>query len=107
MLRTKIKNSLQGEQLELPLMIFRNERQEGFMNLDKHAAAKLLGVSTATLARYRKRHWIAGVHYTCLEPQTIRYNEPLLRDWQANRSDPAAHQTAIERWRASLIPVSR
>lgn len=73
------------------------------MNLDKHQAAALLGVSIYTVARYRKQYWTEGIHYTCLEPQTIRYNRELLEDWQANRSDPAAHQRAIEAYRASLL----
>lgn len=73
------------------------------MNLDKHEAARLLGVSTQTLARYRKQHWSEGIHYTCLGPQTIRYNRELLQDWQANRSDPATHQRAIEAYRATLL----
>jgi hypothetical protein len=98
----KIKNPLQGNQLSFQLNLAKTVKPGRDMNLDKHAAAELLGISTATLARYRKRHWVEGVHYTRLEPQTIRYNEPLIRDWQANRSDPAAHQSAIEMWRASL-----
>lgn len=73
------------------------------MNLDKHQAAALLGISTYTLRRYRQRYWTEGIHYTCLEPQTIRYNRELLEDWQANRSDLAAHQRAIETYRASLL----
>ncbi len=71
--------------------------------LNKHAAAKLLGISTHTLKTYRKKHWIVGIHFQYLNSRTIRYHEGLLRDWFANVSYPQVHQKAIEAYLASLL----
>lgn len=71
--------------------------------LNKHDAAKLLGISTHTLKTYRKKHWTAQIHFQYLNSRVIRYHEGLIRDWIANRFYPAAHQKAIEFYLASLL----
>lgn len=70
--------------------------------LNKHDAAKLLGISTHTLKIYRKKYWILGIHFQYLNCRTIRYHEGLLRDWFANFSDLQAHQRGIEIYLDSL-----
>lgn len=71
--------------------------------LNKHDAAKLLGISTHTLKIYRKRYWTLGIHFQYLNSRTIRYHRDLLIDWLANRFCPTAHQRAIEVYLASLL----
>ena len=71
--------------------------------INKHAAAKLLGISVHTLKTYRKEHWQRGIHFQHLNSRTIRYHKNLLLDWLANRFYPEAHQRAIELYLASLL----
>jgi predicted transcriptional regulator len=71
--------------------------------LNKHDAAKLLGISTHTLKTYRKKHWTAQIHFQYLNSRAIRYHEGLIRDWIANRPYPKAHQRAITFYLASLL----
>ena len=71
--------------------------------INKHAAAKLLGISVHTLKTYRKQHWQCGIHFQFLNSRAIRYHQPLLIDWLANRFYPEAHQRAIEFYLASLL----
>lgn len=70
----------------------------------KHAAAKLLGLSSETLKKYRLRDKILveGIHWIKLNSRTIRYNLSLLADWLQNRHNPAAHQRAIEQYLSTL-----
>lgn len=71
--------------------------------LNKHAAAKLLAVSTHTLKSYREKYWHVGIHFHYLSSRAIRYHKGLLLDWSANRSCPQAHQRAVQIYRASLL----
>ena len=71
--------------------------------INKHDAAQLLGISVHTLKNYRQQHWQLGIHFQRLNSRTIRYHQPLLIDWLANRLSPATHQKAIEFYLASLL----
>ena len=71
--------------------------------LNKHSAAKMLGISIHTLKAYRKKYWHVGIHFQYLSSRAIRYHKGLLLDWYANRSYPQAHQRAIETYLASLL----
>ncbi|MEB3288921.1 MAG: hypothetical protein VKI82_03335 [Leptolyngbya sp.] len=66
----------------------------------KHQAAALTGLSSETLKKYRliDQTLLEGIHWVKLNSRTIRYNLTLLLDWMENRSDPAAHQQAIEQY---------
>lgn len=71
--------------------------------LNKQQAAALIGLSAHTLRRYRERgEWVEGVHYSKVAQNHIVYNERLILDWVANRSNPAAHQRAIEQYLIEL-----
>lgn len=60
----------------------------------------LLGVTERTLRRYRKKHWHQRIHY--VQPvQQIFYIRPMIMDWILNhKTDPMAHQDAMEAWLA-------
>lgn len=71
--------------------------------LDKNDTAALIGLSPHTLRRYREKGiWEEGVHYSKLNQNTVVYNERLVLDWVANRSNPDAHKRAIERYLMEL-----
>ncbi|WP_179228596.1 helix-turn-helix domain-containing protein [Leptolyngbya ohadii] len=67
----------------------------------KQEAAKLLGITTRTLHR-RMLELEKGVHYWD-EGGKVVFDLELLRDWQRNRNDPAAHLRAIENRRKQLL----
>lgn len=74
--------------------------------VNKHEAAKCLGVSTETLKRYRQQgRLINDVHFTRLSSRLIVYNKELLEDWVANGADSnnRAHLIAISNFSASLL----
>jgi hypothetical protein len=66
----------------------------------KHQASALIGLSPETLKKYRliDQTLLEGIHWVKLNSRTIRYNLTLLLDWMENRSDPTAHQRAIEQY---------
>lgn len=78
-------------------------QQWGLVN--KHEAARILGVSPETLKKYRLQpdsSLIEGIHYHVWNPRTIRYNPNLIADWGLNRAHPEQHQKTIEAYIASL-----
>ncbi|MBD2122894.1 hypothetical protein [Trichocoleus sp. FACHB-262] len=73
--------------------------------VNKHEAARILGVSPETLKKYRlqpESSLIEGIHYHVWNPRTIRYNPNLIADWGLNRAHPEQHQKTIEAYIASL-----
>lgn len=73
--------------------------------VNKHEAAKILGISPSTLKQYRLAEnstLIEGIHYHVWNQRTIRYNPDLMADWAINRSNPKAHQQMIEKYLSSL-----
>jgi len=73
--------------------------------ITKHQAAEILAISPSTLKKYRlaaDSSLIEGVHYVRWNSRTIRYNETLIRDWSINRTNPMAHQQAIEAYLAKV-----
>lgn len=76
--------------------------------IDKHVAARSLGLSVHTLKKLRGEksreadRLIEGVHFVRYGSHCVRYNAELLRDYAATRSDPEAHKRAIELYLASL-----
>ncbi len=75
-----------------------------FHFVDKHAMAKVTGVSPHTLKRYRLQgHLIEGIHWIRINSRCIRYNQELTQDWFSNRHDPSAHLQAIEVYLASKV----
>ena len=81
-------------------------KNEVVINLvNKHEAAKILGISPSTLKQYRLAHnstLVEGIHYHIWNQRTIRYNPDLMADWAINRSNPKAHQQTIERYLSSF-----
>ncbi|MEP0923483.1 helix-turn-helix domain-containing protein [Leptolyngbya sp. ST-U4] len=67
----------------------------------KQDAANLLGISIRTLDR-RMAQFQEGIHYWG-EGSKLIFDLELLRDWQRNRHNPAAHQRAIELRRKQLL----
>jgi hypothetical protein len=62
------------------------------------------GISEKTLARYRRNYWFEGAHYIRPVQKTL-YIKPLILDWAVNgKSNPVAHQEAIERWLREIQP---
>jgi hypothetical protein len=58
----------------------------------------ILKISDTTLKRYRLKRWIAGVHFVQPVQRTL-YIRPMIEDWILNhKTDPEAHQRAIEAW---------
>lgn len=78
---------------------------QAFGLVNKHEAARILGVSPETLKKYRLQpdsSLIEGIHYHVWNPRTIRYNPNLIADWGLNRAHPEQHQKTIEAYIASL-----
>ena len=77
--------------------------------VDKHMAAKILGLSTHMLKKLRTERareadrLVEGVHFVRHGGYCVRYNAELLKDYTATRSDPQAHKRAIELYLASLL----
>ncbi|NHC34303.1 hypothetical protein QH73_0006460 [Scytonema millei VB511283] len=79
-------------------------KSSSFTMLDKYLTAKIVGISPHTVKTYRERYWQAGIHYVRCNSRMIRYNQELIIDWVANRSNsPECHQRAIEAYLASLL----
>lgn len=76
--------------------------------IDKHIAARILGLSVHTLKKLRSEkarpedRLIEGIHFVRYGGYCVRYNTELLKDYIATRSDPEAHKRAIEAYLASL-----
>lgn len=76
--------------------------------IDKHIAARILGLSTHTLKKLRsekarpENRLLEGIHFVRYGAYCVRYNAQLLKDYVATRSDPEAHKRAIEAYLASL-----
>lgn len=69
----------------------------------KHEAARILGISSEALKKYRQQgKLIEGIHYYRWNSRTIRYNSVLLKDWAVNRDNPEALQRGIEVFLKSL-----
>jgi hypothetical protein len=60
-----------------------------------------LPISENRIVQIRRNHWIEGVHY-CPHGRHFLFNWPMVHDWWLNQGNPALHQKAIERFRASL-----
>ena len=62
-------------------------------------AAELLGCHPGSLNRYRRSgEWLEGAHFWKRNSRVIRYNLTLIRDWDMNRSDPAKHLLAVQKF---------
>jgi hypothetical protein len=76
--------------------------------INKHIAAKILGLSIHTLKKLRSEkarpedRLLEGIHFVRYGKYCVRYNAELLRDYAATRSDPKTHRRAIETYLASL-----
>ena len=77
--------------------------------LSTSAVADHFGLSANTLKVWRngsskiKASLIEGVHWVRSGERSVLYNIPLLEDWLTNRkSNPEAHQRAIDAHRQSL-----
>lgn len=69
----------------------------------KHEAARLTGLSTEALKKYRLDGRLRqGVHWVRHNACTVRYNLPLLSHWQANIHTPEAHEVEIKRYLESI-----
>jgi hypothetical protein len=72
--------------------------------VSKQELSQHLKLSDTTLKRYRLSGiWIEGVHWIRVNSRCTRYNLDLIDDWMNNKSDPGAHQRAIESQRAALL----
>lgn len=76
--------------------------------IDKHDAAKILGLSSHTLKKLRSEkareadRLLEGIHFVRYGGYCVRYNTELLKDYAATRCDPEAHKRAIAAYLASL-----
>lgn len=76
--------------------------------IDKHNAAKIVGLSVHTLKKLRSENareadrLIEGVHFVRHGGYCVRYNAELLRDYAATRSNPEAHRRAVDLYLSSL-----
>jgi len=70
--------------------------------------AEIFSISSSTLKALRLGHLnrppilTEGIHWVRLAEKNILFNIPLLEDFLANRSNPTAHQKAIEFYLRSL-----
>jgi hypothetical protein len=65
----------------------------------------LLKIGDTTLEKYRKEHWIQGIHYFQPEPGAkITYNKPMILVWLIAHSagDSAMHNRALEIFNATI-----
>lgn len=70
---------------------------------NKHRIAEVAGILTETSKKNRlSGKWIEGIHWQRVNSRSVLYNLPLILDWIANRSDPQAHQRAIEAYLSEL-----
>jgi hypothetical protein len=76
--------------------------------LTKEEAAAFLKIGVRTLDRYRQQNLLQeGIHYFTLPGGDLRFSRVLLHNWVVNQADPAAHQRAIENWRAEQLENRR
>jgi CHAD domain-containing protein len=72
--------------------------------ISKQQASECLNLSSSTLKKYRLNgEWIEGLHWVRINSRCVRYNLELIKDWLHNRTDPAAHLRAIERYQQDLL----
>jgi hypothetical protein len=69
----------------------------------KDEAAKLLGISPKTLERRIKNGDLIENCHWWLEGKRLVFDMELLRDYQRNKTNPIAHQRAIEIRRQQLL----
>lgn len=68
----------------------------------------IFSISASTLKAMRLGHldrpatFTEGVHWTRLADKKVLFNLPLVEDFLINKSNPQAHQRAIDRYLASL-----
>jgi len=63
----------------------------------------LTGLSLRCLKQYRANGLLVeGIHWQRINSRVVLFNLPLVMDWIANRSNPMAHQRAINAYLASL-----
>jgi hypothetical protein len=68
-------------------------------------AKSLLKVGETTIDKYRKEHWIQGVHYFQPEPGAkITYNKQMIVIWliALSAGDTAMHERALEAFNLSI-----
>ncbi len=76
--------------------------------IDKHDAAKIIGLSIHTLKKLRSEkarpedRLLEGIHFVRDGRYCVRYNAQLLRDYAATRSNPETHRRAVEAYLTSL-----
>lgn len=63
--------------------------------------SQVLNVSTDLIRKFRKNHWIDGIHYRQISQTAFLFNLPLISDWAVN-GDGLQHQKAIEQYQSSL-----
>ena len=64
----------------------------------------LTGLSLRCLKQYRANGLLVeGIHWQRINARVVLFNLPLVMDWIANRSNPMAHQRAIDAYLASLL----
>lgn len=71
---------------------------------DKWEMARLTGLSTDTLKRYRLNGLLQeNIHWVALNTRTVRFCVPLVLDWIQNRNFPELHNKAIEHYQSLLL----
>jgi hypothetical protein len=71
---------------------------------DKKEMARLTGLSTYTLKRYRLKGLLReNIHWVALNARTVRFCVPLVLDWMQNRNFPELHSKAIENYQSLLL----
>ncbi|MGF1672099.1 MAG: hypothetical protein HC815_41685 [Richelia sp. RM1_1_1] len=81
-----------------------NSSIQDYQFIDKKVAAKLTGLSSDTLKRYRQKGKLQkDIHWVSVNSRVVRYNKTLLIDWiQNHQSNPQAHSKAVENYLSSL-----
>jgi hypothetical protein len=65
--------------------------------------SRFTSLSPSACKMYRlKGLWVEGIHWFRLHHNSVLYNKTLIEDWIVNRSNPIAHQRAIDAYLASL-----
>jgi Putative excisionase (DUF1233) len=71
--------------------------------VNKQALSQAIGLSPHTFKKYRlSNKWVEGIHWQRINSKCVLYNLTLIQDWLANRSQPEAHNRAIEAYIRSL-----
>lgn len=81
-----------------------NSSIQDYQFIDKKVAAKLTGLSSDTLKRYRQKGKLQkDIHWVSVNSRVVRYNKTLLIDWiQNHQSNHQAHSKAVENYLSSL-----